>query len=507
MTTQTRAATGSPKAQETWALSELARDRAVPVFREIPADLDTPVSVYLKLRDSTASFLLESVEGGDQLGRYSFIGSAPRAVLQFRDGHASLWQSTGSEEELEYKDPLKLAAQILHSREVTPNPDLPRFQGGAVGFLGYEAAASFEHLPIPGKDPVGVPDGIFMYCDQLVVFDHVRQVMRIVGLAVPGPDSPEAAYHAAQCHLGQIAQRIAGSIPVATLPISSKEPPQISMSTTQTGFERIVDRAKAYIRAGDIIQVVPSLRLSRRLQVPPFDVYRALRRINPSPYMFFLDFGDMQLAGASPEMLVQCVTGTVRTRPIAGTRPRGHNQIEDLDLAKELLDDPKERAEHVMLVDLGRNDVGRVANPGSVAVHNLMSIERFSHVMHIVSDVSGTLRDGLKGIDALRACFPAGTLTGAPKIRAMEIIAELEDLRRGPYGGAVGYLSYSGDIDTAITIRSMVVRDGVAHVQAGAGIVADSVPSAEYQECLNKARAVMRAIEIAEENENATGAR
>ena len=345
-----------------------------------------------------------------------------------------------------------------------------------------------------------------MYCDELAVFDHVRQVISIVSLAVPHPDGPAAAYHAAEQRLGRLARRIAGAVPDLEPPAGSNGASEVSASVSQAEFEQLVERAKAYIRAGDIIQVVPSLRLSRPLPVPAFDVYRALRRVNPSPYMYFLDLGEMQIAGASPEMLVQCVAGVVRTRPLAGTRPRGGSQAEDRKLAQDLLADPKERAEHVMLLDLGRNDIGRIASPGSVSVDNLMSIERFSHVMHIVSDVSGALRGGLRGVDALRACFPAGTLTGAPKIRAMEIIAELENLRRGPYGGAVGYLSYSGDLDTAIAIRTMVARDGVAHVQAGAGIVADSVPSTEYQECLNKARAVMHAIELAEEGRDAARA-
>ena len=506
MSVQEQVAVMPPGGQEAWALGELGKDRAVPVFRELPADLETPVSVYLKLRGGAASFLLESVEGGDQLGRYSFIGAEPRAMLRFRDGRASLRPREGPVEEHSYGDPLELIARAVHALAVTPNPELPRFQGGAVGFLGYEAAACFERLPVPAPDTVGAPDGMFMYCDELAVFDHVRQVISIVSLAVPHPDGPAAAYHAAEQRLGRLARRIAGAVPDLEPPAGSNGASEVSASVSQAEFEQLVERAKAYIRAGDIIQVVPSLRLSRPLPVPAFDVYRALRRVNPSPYMYFLDLGEMQIAGASPEMLVQCVAGVVRTRPLAGTRPRGGSQAEDRKLAQDLLADPKERAEHVMLLDLGRNDIGRIASPGSVSVDNLMSIERFSHVMHIVSDVSGALRGGLRGVDALRACFPAGTLTGAPKIRAMEIIAELENLRRGPYGGAVGYLSYSGDLDTAIAIRTMVARDGVAHVQAGAGIVADSVPSTEYQECLNKARAVMHAIELAEEGRDAARA-
>ena len=480
-----------------WALDQLASGVAVPIFRELPADLDTPVSAYLKLRDGSPSFLLESVEGGEHLGRYSFVGASPRAVVEFRDGAGTIARSDGSTERVAVDDPLTLIAAVLDERPVHPNPELPRFQGGAVGFLGYDAAARFERLPVPAHDPLGAPDGMWMYCEDLVVFDHVNQVMRIVSLALPD-DDPVGALRAAGNRVARLTARIERPVPAAQPILNGRAESPIHASATRAEFERTVERAKEYIAAGDIIQVVPSVRLSRELAADAFDVYRALRRINPSPYMFHLDFGSLQLAGASPEMLVQSIGGTIRTRPIAGTLPRGSDEAADERLARELLADPKERAEHVMLVDLGRNDIGRVANDGSVQVDVLMEVERFSHVMHIVSDVSGELRPDLRGVDALRACFPAGTLTGAPKIRAMEIIAELEGMRRGPYGGAVGYVTYSGDLDTAITIRSMVVRDGKAHIQAGAGIVADSVPAREYDECLNKARAVIRAIEMAE---------
>ena len=488
--------------RQRWALAQLADGRSVPLFHEIPADLDTPVGTYLKLRDRGPSFLLESVEGGESLARFSFVGSAPRATMRLRDGRATLRRTGEPDVQTDYDDPLDVVAELLNERPVTPNPELPRFQGGVVGYLGYDAAAQFEVLPVPSNDTLGVPDGIFLYCDDLIVFDHVRQVMRVVCLATPEAD-PNAALEAAQRRMDALTARVQA-------PLASRAPVHlpngdhtVTYSKSKDEFERMVERAKEYIAAGDVIQVVPSLRLSRRLSIEPFEVYRALRRVNPSPYMFYFDFGDLQLAGASPEMLVQCEGRQVRTRPIAGTRWRGADPEEDERLARELLDDPKERAEHVMLVDLGRNDLGRVSQPGSVEVDTLMVIERFSHVMHIVSDVSGSLRDGLRGVDALRACFPAGTLSGAPKIRAMEIIAELEDLRRGPYGGAVGYVSYSGDLDTAITIRSMVVRDGVAHIQAGGGVVADSEPAYEYNEVRNKTRAMLRAIELAEEHAGA----
>ena len=492
--------------QRAWALDQLSHGRAVPIFDEIPGDLDTPVSVFLKLRAADPAFLLESVEGGEQLARYSFVGARPARSLSFRDGKAKFSEAGGEPQTQTYTDPLDLLAQMLDEANVAANPQLPRFQGGAVGYLAYDAAASFEQLPVPAPDTLGVPDGMFMLCEELVIFDHARDVMQLVTVARPHPD-PASGYAAARNRLGTLAERIAGPTPVTRRSATPPSNGHVAMSMSQSEFMQAVDRAKAYISAGDIIQTVPSLRLSRTLSVDPVEVYRALRRINPSPYMFYLDFGDVQLAGASPEMMVRYEDGQVRTRPIAGTRPRGVDADADAALAQELLADPKERAEHVMLVDLGRNDVGRVAVSGSVAVGNFMSIERYSHVMHIVSDVTGTLAPGRTGLDALRACFPAGTLSGAPKIRAMEIIAELEDLRRGPYGGAVGYVSYSGDVDTAITIRTMVVRDGVAHVQAGAGIVADSVPEQEFHECLNKARALLRAIEIAEEAGNAARTR
>ena len=492
--------------QRAWAIDQLSHGRAVPIFDEIPGDLDTPVSVFLKLRAGDPAFLLESVEGGEQLARYSFVGARPARSLSFRDGKAKFSEAGGEPQTQTYTDPLDLVAQMLDEANVAANPQLPRFQGGAVGYLAYDAAASFEQLPVPAPDTLGVPDGMFMLCEELVIFDHARDVMQLVTVARPHGD-PASGYAAARNRLGALAERIAGPTPVTRPSATPPSNGHVAMSMSQSEFMQAVDRAKAYISAGDIIQTVPSLRLSRTLSVDPVEVYRALRRINPSPYMFYLDFGDMQLAGASPEMMVRYEDGQVRTRPIAGTRPRGADADADAELARELLADPKERAEHVMLVDLGRNDVGRVAVSGSVAVGNFMSIERYSHVMHIVSDVTGTLAPGRTGLDALRACFPAGTLSGAPKIRAMEIIAELEDLRRGPYGGAVGYVSYSGDVDTAITIRTMVVRDGVAHVQAGAGIVADSVPEQEFHECLNKARALLRAIEIAEEAGNAARTR
>ncbi len=480
-----------------WALDALRRGQGVPVTRDLPADLDTPVSVYLKLRRDGPSFLLESVERAEAVGRYSFVGAAPRAVARLRDGRAEVTPAVDGAAPARYRDPLEFVCGLQHDFQIVEHPDLPPFQGGAVGYLAYDAAADFERLPVPARDTLGAPDAVFMYCDDLVVFDHVTQVLRLAALARPAAD-PTAALAQAEARLDRLERRLAERPPAPPPPCAAQRA-ALTQSMTQAEYEDVVRRAKEYVAAGDIIQVVPSLRFSRPLSVDPFQVYRQLRRVNPSPYMFYLDLGDVQLAGASPEMLLQASNGRVRTRPLAGTRPRGATPREDADLGEELLADPKELAEHVMLVDLGRNDLGRVSRPGSVRVDDLMFIERFSHVMHIVSDVSGELNARNSGVDALRACFPAGTLSGAPKIRAMEIIAELEGLRRGPYGGAVGYIGHSGNVDTAITIRTMVVRGGVAHVQAGGGVVADSVPATEYQEAVNKARSVLLAIDLAEE--------
>ena len=342
-----------------WALDRLASGVAVPIFRELPADLDTPVSAYLKLRDGSPSFLLESVEGGERLGRYSFVGASPRAVVEFRDDAGTITRSDGSTVSVAVDDPLTLISAVLDERSVQPNPELPRFQGGAVGFLGYDAAARFERLPVPAHDPLGAPDGMWMYCEDLIVFDHVNHVMRMVSLALPDGD-PVRALRAAEDRVASLTARIDRPLPAVEPSLDGPAESPIQASVTRAEFERAVERAKEYIAAGDIIQVVPSLRLSRELAADAFDVYRVLRRINPSPYMFHLDFGSLQLVGASPEMLVQSVGSTVRTRPIAGTLPRGSDDSDDERLARELLADPKERAEHVMLVDLGRNDIGRV---------------------------------------------------------------------------------------------------------------------------------------------------
>ena len=458
----------------------------VPIYREIATDVETPLSAFLKIKHGDYSFLLESVEGGERTARYSFIGTEPYRVVSTR--------------ERDKADSLKLIAEELDKHKLAPVSGLPDFCGGAVGYLGYETVRRFEKLPSPGSDPLTLPESVFMFVDRLLVFDHATRKIKILSLARPDSDI-DSAYQAAVRKIEELVHRLKQPLehrqPVTTLDTPS-EPAQISSNFTREEFEANVERARQYIIAGEAIQIVLSQRLSRRTNARPLNIYQALRDINPSPYMFFLDLKDFQIIGSSPEILVKAVNGTVTTRPLAGTRPRGKNRAEDRRLEKELRSDEKERAEHIMLVDLGRNDIGRVSAAGTVRVSELMEVERYSHVMHLVTNVEGKLRPDLTPLDALRACFPAGTVSGAPKIRAMEIIAELEPDKRGPYAGCVGYFGFSGNMDTAITIRTIVLRNGIAHVQAGAGIVYDSVPSREYEETLNKARALLNAIEQAE---------
>ena len=455
----------------------------VPVYHEIMADLETPVSAYLKIARGSYSFLLESVEGGEQLARYSFIGTEPSLILK-----------TGNENPV---DPLILIEKELSRFQLIPISGLPRFHGGMVGYLGYEASRYFERLPSPNPDPLGLPESIFMLVDSLLIFDHLTHKIKVVSHVHLNGDI-EAAYQQAIRKIdnlvGKLRQPITPQSPPAIPP--SESPAQSNLS--QAEFEASVSQAKEHIYAGDIIQVVLSQRLAKPTSANPFALYRALRSLNPSPYMYFLHLGDFHIVGASPELLVRVENGIVSTHPIAGTRPRSKNPAQDMALEEELKHDEKERAEHIMLVDLGRNDIGRVSEPGTVKVTQLMDIERYSHVMHLVSHVQGKLRAGLSQFDALRACFPAGTVSGAPKIRAMEIIAELEPDKRGPYAGAAGYFGFSGNMDTAITIRTSIIKNGVAYTQAGAGIVADSIPEQEYQESLSKAQALLTAIEQAE---------
>jgi anthranilate synthase component 1 len=462
------------------------RGNLVPVYREVAAGSDTPVSAFLKVNNGAYSFLLESVEGGEKVARYSFIGTEPYRVLSTREGDKT--------------DPLNLIAEEMAKHRLVPVSGLPDFCGGAVGYLAYETIRRLEELPSPDPDPLNLPESVFMLVDTLLIFDHANNKIKILSHARPDSDA-ESAYRATTEKIEDLAKRLEQPLKQTPEETTPTEPAETSSNLTREEFEANVEKARQYITEGEAIQIVLSQRLSRRTKAHPFDIYRALRRINPSPYMFFLDLRDFQLIGSSPEILVRAVKGTATTRPLAGTRPRGKTKLEDKRLEKELRSDEKERAEHIMLVDLGRNDIGRVSQPGTVKVSELMDVERYSHVMHLVTNVEGRLRPELTPFDALRSCFPAGTVSGAPKIRAMEVIAELEPDKRGPYAGCVGYFSFSGGMDTAITIRTIIMTDGTAHVQAGAGIVYDSVPSREYEETMSKARALIKAIEQAETTE------
>ncbi|MDX1414578.1 MAG: anthranilate synthase component I [Candidatus Promineifilaceae bacterium] len=475
----------------------------IPVYREFTADLETPVSVYLKLMSEVGpSFLLESVEGGEQVGRYSFVGVNPRGLIAL-NGSSITRQSAGNHETWdlgEGEDVLDVLKQELEKFVPVDVPGLPRFNGGAVGYLGYDVVRYFEKLPDTASSELDIPDAVFLLADTLVVFDHARHRLIILANAQVGQDV-EAAYVDAIQRIERVSEKLLRplpAIPQRKWGVGTNGGVETNMS--QANYEEIVSEAKEYIAAGNIFQVVLSQRFSRKSNAHPFAIYRALRMLNPSPYMFYFDFDevDLQVVGASPEMHVRLEDGIASVRPIAGTRPRGSTVAEDHELEVELLADPKERAEHVMLVDLGRNDIGRVCEYGSVQVRDLMIIERYSHVMHIVSHVEGQIRPGLDAFDLMRATFPAGTVSGAPKVRAMEIIEELEGQRRGLYAGAVGYFSYDGSMDTCIAIRTMLVQGDHVHVQAGAGIVADSDPRSEYQECVNKAKALLVAVDRAE---------
>lgn len=484
----------------------LARDfNLIPVYREILGDLHTPVSAFHKLDDGRFAYLLESVEGGENVGRYSFLGGAPSLVFTTRGREVTVTRQWAAETRplAPGEDPLHVLQGLLREFRVAKVPGLPKFYGGAVGYLGYDTVRFFEDLPDRLPDDLGAPDCYFVFTEACVIFDHVRhRILIVCNTHVHG--DPYAAYDAAVAKIDDLIQQLQApeTRALGLLPDAPSAELPITSNFTHEGFLAAVARAREYIAAGDIIQVVLSQRLScplsPALQAQPFNLYRALRYLNPSPYMYYLSYGGLKIIGSSPERLVSEEEGTVITRPIAGTRRRGATPAEDARLAGDLLADAKERAEHIMLVDLGRNDLGRVCRYGTVEVDELMAVEHYSHVMHMVSNVRGTLRPGLDHFDVLRACFPAGTVSGAPKIRAMEIIDELEPTRRGPYAGAIGYFSFEGNMDTAITIRTIVVKDGIAYVQAGAGIVADSSPESEHQETLNKARALLKALEMAE---------
>ncbi|GAC1344839.1 MAG: anthranilate synthase component I [Ktedonobacteraceae bacterium] len=493
----------------------------LPLYRDLLVDLETPVSAYCKTAQGPYSFLLESVTGGERVGRYSFIGIDPYLIITHKGEKATLYKREGamgydksglqagllgtSSEEVLCHDPLRLLeAELGQYRLVTPasasQDELPQFHGGAVGYLSYDVVSRFEALPVPQDNELRLPLAVFCFTETVLVFDHVKHRVRIVThLHLDAPDL-DAEYQRGIAILNDIQERLRQPVrlPEEPTPVYDKAALQMTSNRTQSEFEAMVSRSIAYIQAGDVFQVVPSQRLSRHVNAAPFTIYRALRAINPSPYMFYLDLHDFHIVGASPELLVRFEDNEVTIRPIAGTRPRGVDRQSDQAYAEELKNDPKERAEHVMLVDLARNDVGRVSIPGSIQVSEFMEIERYSHVMHLVSNITGQLRPDVTPYDALRAGFPAGTVSGAPKIRAMEIISELEGEQRGVYAGAVGYFSHSGNQETAIALRTMVIQDGRAYIQAGSGVVADSNPAAEYQESLNKARALLRALDEAE---------
>ena len=467
------------------------KGNVIPVCADLLADLETPVSAFAKLRGTGPAFLLESVEGGENVSRYSFIGCNPRKIVSARAGDA---------------DPLKLLETELAGYRPVTVPGLPPFTGGAVGYLGYEFIHSVEKtVPLAARDELGVPAMWFMLCDSVLAFDRAHQTMRlIVNAHVPAAGSgpvadADAAYDAACAELERMRAALTRPTPLAPATLGDAGPVQVPAGNfTKAAFEKMVEDSKEFIRSGDIFQIVLSQRFTRDFARTPLDLYRALRTVNPSPYMFLLDTGDFSLVGASPEVHVRLTGRKVEIRPIAGTRPRGRTPAEDAAFEKELLADEKEKAEHLMLVDLARNDIGRVSVYGSVKVPEYMIIERYSHVMHIVSQVEGQLAPERTAFDLMRATFPAGTVSGAPKIRAMQLIAGMEGTQRGSYAGALGYFSYDGNLDSCITLRTALVKDGRVHIQAGAGIVADSVPPAEYQETINKASALFKAIALAD---------
>jgi anthranilate synthase component I len=510
----TAAGTIHPTYDEFVSLAQ--RGNVVPISCEILGDLETPVSAFLKIHRGRHGFLLESVQGGEKWGRYSFLGTEPERVWTARGHDVEERTRQGDVRRRKVPDVLGALRDWLRTYRPVSLPGLPRFSGGAVGYLGYDLVRDFERLPTRAEDDLGLPDVMLALADRLLVFDNVTQKIRVIAnLFLQEGTDLRASYDAGVMSIEEWLERLRGplptekgsdnfsrrkklSTPFSTEKLSDPFSPMRS-NLEQAQYEAMVRRAKEYVHAGDVIQVVLAQRFAGELRAAPFDVYRTLRSINPSPYLFFLDLGDFALAGASPEVMVRVEGGEVTVRPIAGTRPRGTVERDDLELEQELLNDPKEIAEHIMLVDLGRNDVGRVAATGSVEVTERLLVERYSHVMHIVSNVRGRLAPEMDAFDAFRATFPAGTLSGAPKVRAMEIIEELEPVRRGVYGGAVGYFDFSGNMDTGIAIRTVLFKDGRAYVQAGAGIVADSVPEREHLECLNKARGMFQALRSAED--------
>lgn len=475
----------------------------IPVYAEFIGDLETPISAALKFAGEENMFLLESAASAGLLDRYSFLGFAPKRTLSYRNGVYTIVDADGVHE-VPASDPFQGLAELMGKKRVAPLLNLPAFVGGAVGYFSYDAVRYLERLPEALPDELGVPEAYFAVTDTLVVFDHLRHKVLIISLLDAGElrdakgEGLDAAYRRAAGDVRRVAERLSAPLKERAAATSGYGAPEIGSNFTKEGYMQAVERAKEYIRAGDAFQVVPSQRFFTEVgEMDPFLLYRGLRTVNPSPYMTYLKFGDMSLVGASPEPLVRVEGDRVMTRPIAGTRRRGFTPEEDAALAEELLADAKERAEHVMLVDLGRNDLGRVSEIGTVRLEEFMSVERYSHVMHLVSTVTGTLRPEYTALDALAAAFPAGTVSGAPKVRAMEIIEELEPTRRGPYAGATGYYGVDGRLDTCITLRTALLKDGVAYFQAGGGVVADSIPDLEYEESCNKAKALIQALEVA----------
>lgn len=472
----------------------------VPVYADLMADVETPVSAYAKLKSSGPAYLLESIEGGEHLSRYSFLGCRPRKIFSIGPERSTIRHADGRVEETATPaDPLKLIEAEMSGYKPVSLPGLPRFTGGAVGFLGYEYIGRIEPtVPTPARDELGIPLLYFLISDSLLIFDRAKQTLRLCVNAHIRGDA-DAAYDAAVAEVHHLRELLQAKCELNPIPLSDRPPVAVPPGNfTRERFEQAVDGVKEYIRSGDIIQIVGSQRFVRPFKKSPLDLYRALRTVNPSPYMFLLETGDFSLVGASPEVHVRVTDGLVESRPIAGTRPRGATPADDVALEKDLLADEKEKAEHLMLVDLARNDLGRVCDYGSVRVPEFMVVERYSHVMHIVSQVEGRLRADRNAFDVMRATFPAGTVSGAPKIRAMQIIADFEKLQRGFYAGALGYFGYDGNLDCCITLRTALLKDDKIVIQAGAGLVADSVPASEYQETVNKASALLKAVAIAE---------
>lgn len=476
---------------------KLKKGNLIPVWQEVLADFDTPVSAFKKIERGKYSFLLESVEGGEKWGRYSFLGSEPTVIFKSKNGNIEITENGRTKKSK--GDPIDALRDLLSRYEPVPAPELPRFHGGAVGYFSYDIVRHVEDLPAIVVDDLGLWDALFMITDTVLVFDNVNHKIKIIYNAyVPEAKNAKKSYDQAVAKIEDIVKKLRKPVSLYKDKKDQKRKgaPKLKSNFKPEDYKKAVRKTKEYIKAGDIIQAVIAQRWKTKLDVEPFDLYRSLRVLNPSPYMFYLNTKTETLVGSSPEVMVRVEDGQVESRPIAGTRPRGKNEKEDLKLEKELLADPKERAEHIMLVDLARNDLGRISDTGTVKVDELMIIERYSHVMHIVSNVISNLSKKKDAFDVLKATFPAGTLSGAPKVRAMEIIEEMEPGRRGAYGGAVGYFSFSGNMDTCITIRTFVIKDGEINIQAGAGIVADSKAEKEYQECVNKVKALVRAIEV-----------